>query len=293
MFRRVRQATEATSLNASGLSLSDAGDIDGAIAAYRAATAADPRWSVPWYNLGLQYKYRREWRLSADCNREALQRDESDEAAWWNLGIAATALSDWNQARIAWKRCGIAVPEGTGPIELNLGLTPMRLPSLEVVWCQRIDPARGVIRSVPLPESGHFFGDILLHDGAPNGTRVRNGIEVPVFDVLTRLNVSEFRTYILDIPGATASQRATLCDLAHESGMAAEDWAESVSFICRSCSEGRPHDAHDGQLRQSRPGLPFAVAAATDQQLELLVEKWRHSAGYDGYAGVVPARCDI
>jgi len=52
----------------------------------------------------------------------------------------------------------------------------------EVVWGVRLDPARIRIQNVPLPSSGHRFGDVVLHDGDPSGTRVLDGQEVPVFD---------------------------------------------------------------------------------------------------------------
>ncbi len=278
----------AEELNERGRALSDAGDSHGALAAYRAAAKAAPSWSVPWYNLGLEHKYRGEWRESADCNREAVLRDDSDGDAWWNLGIAATALGAWRQAREAWARCGVSIPAGDGPIETNYGLTPIRLAPAsrgEVVWCDRIDPARAIIRNIPLPESGRFYGDLVLHDGAPNGTRMRQGSEVPVFDELERLQRSAFRTYVLDVPGSTAAQREMLADLAFESGMAAEDWSQSIVFLCRSCSEGVIHERHDDDLRATRPELAAAAAAINEESLGELIDAWRQRAGYEGRVG--------
>jgi hypothetical protein len=286
---------KALRLNERGRSLSDAGDGEGAMEAYRAAIRADASWSVPWYNLGLLHKYRGEWTESAECNLEAVRRDDSDDAAWWNLGIAATALGDWSQARIAWRRCGVAVPDGTGPIEIDLGLTPVRLdPETrgEVVWCERVDPARAIIRNVPLPESGYFYGDVLLHDGAPNGSRMLNGREVAVFDVLQRLVRSEFHTYILDLPGSSESERATLGDVAFDRGAWAEDWSQSVSFLCRRCSTGRPHDGHDSELRGVRPALAVAAAARDDEDVRSLIDAWRERTAYVGHAGFIRAGDD-
>lgn len=188
------------------------------------------------------------------------------------------------------------VPEGTGPIEANYGLTPIRLAPTtrgEVVWCDRIDPARAIIRNVPLPESGHLYGDLLLHDGAPNGTRMRNGEEIPVFDSLECLVRSEYGTYILDVPGSTEEQRALLSDVAFELNGAAEDWSQSVSFLCRSCSEGRPHERHDRELAGDRPALAVAAAAKTDDDVGQLIEAWRERSGYAGYAGFTRAGDDI
>ena len=280
--------TEAEQLNERGRDLADRGDADGAAAAYRAAAEAEPDWFVPWYNLGLLHKYLGDWAQSSECNLEAVSRDPSDEAAWWNLGIAATALEDWAQAREAWARCGVRVPEGSGPIVMNFGLTPIRLQPRtrgEVVWCERIDPARAIIRNAPLPESGHLFGDLLLHDGAPNGSRNRDGVEVPVFDALDRIQVSAYRTFILDVPGSSEEQRSLLGDIAFELGAAAEDWSQSITFLCRRCSEGKPHERHDSELRQERPTLAVAAAARDRDELSRIIEEWRQRAGYDGYVG--------
>jgi hypothetical protein len=79
------------------------------------------------------------------------------------LGIAATALHDWPEA--AATACVRLNPQSSG----------------EVVWGERLDPARLVILNVPLPESRHRFRDIILNDGAENGTRAVGGIQVPVF----------------------------------------------------------------------------------------------------------------
>jgi hypothetical protein len=290
---RWKLSREAERLNERGRELSNRGDAEGAISAYRSAAAADDSWSVFWYNLGLQYKYRGQWHDSVECNGEAVKRDESDGDAWWNLGIAATAIGDWPLAREAWRRCGITVPEGEGPIEANYGLVPIRLaPGTrgEVVWCDRIDPARAIIRNLPLPESGHLYGDLMLHDGAPNGTRTRRGgEEVPVFDALECLETSEFRTYILDVPGSSEAQRALLSEVAFDLGGAAEDWSQSVSFLCRRCSEGRPHERHDSELKADRPALAVAAAAKSEAAVRELIEAWRGRSGFSGYVGVSPA----
>jgi hypothetical protein len=283
--------SDAETLNERGLELSALGDSEGAIAAYRRALELAPEWSLPWYNLGLVHKYRREWKLSAECNLEATRLDPTDEAGWWNLGIASTALGDWARAREAWRKVGISVPGGEGPITMNYGLTPIRLDPGgrgEVVWCDRIDPARAIIRNIPFTESGRHYGDVLLHDGAPNGFRLFGGREVPVFDALECLLPSDFSTFILDVPGSRLSERKALSDVAFELGGAAEDWSESVRFICRRCSEGRPHEQHDSELSGERPQLAVAAAARSSADLDRLILEWRERTGYDGYVGIVP-----
>ena len=85
----------------------DDGDLEKAESAFRKATEADSKSSVSWYNLGLVYKFRKDWAQSLICNQRATETNPKNEAAWWNMGIAATALSKWPEARRAWIDFGL------------------------------------------------------------------------------------------------------------------------------------------------------------------------------------------
>jgi len=176
-------------------------------------------------------------------NQRALELDPSDEAAWWNLGIAATALGNWSEARRAWKGCGIELEDGVGEVRMLSVRACVRLDpsgSGEVVWGQRLDPARIAILSVPLPESGHRFNDIVLNDGAANGTRVEsNGNEVPVFDELSIWKASNYSTFRvkLEMPDDSAKEKLVELCVAHELGV--EDWT-TIRILCAKCSRGNP-----------------------------------------------------
>src|SRR5262249_52365085 len=87
-------------------------DLSRAEKAFSRAAAIAPGWSVPWFNLGRVAKRQRRWRESLEWNRKAVERDSSDKPAWWNLGIAATALGDWPEARRAWTAYGVQLPPG-------------------------------------------------------------------------------------------------------------------------------------------------------------------------------------
>lgn len=176
--------------NEIGRKLLEEGALQEAEASFRKAIDVVPNWSVPWYNLGLVYKQQRKWSESLECNQRATQLNSKDKAAWWNLGIAATALGKWSLARYAWKSFGINVPEGDDELIISLAPVPIRLDlnnTREVVWCSRIDPARAIVQSVPLPSSQHRYGDLVLHDGAPHGYRVIRGKQIPVFDEIQLL----------------------------------------------------------------------------------------------------------
>lgn len=280
-FTQAGKRQRASELNERGRELDDAGRSAEAAESYRRACSIDPTWSVPFYNLGLLHKYRGEWAESLAANLRATQLNAADEAGWWNLGIAATALGRWDVARQAWRGVGIEVPSGQGPIDFRCGETPVRLDPRgepEVVWCERLDPVRARIANIPLGD--HCFGDVVLHDGAANGYRLRGERECPVFDMLELLETSPFSTFAVEVRLADDGEAAVerLCELANERGLAAEDWTASLNILCKACSEGRPHDQHDHAASQPAAGPhQIAIAARSEAEATQLLSAWQSS----------------
>ena len=265
----------AEELNEQGRRLAHAGDATGAESAYKAAIALAPRWSAPVYNLGLMYKYRGEWGLSLQYNKLATELSPDDEASWWNLGIAATAIGDWVQARRAWQACGMTPPVGEGAPEFNFGTTPVRLDpegEAEVVWARRMDPARAVIASVPLPSSRYRWRDIVLTDGAQEGQRMVEGRTYPVFNALQLLSASEFVTIVVELGSANDAAIEALGSMAMDEEIGAEYWGMSTRILCRACSLGLP-DEHTGQ--DSAPAHPHMGLAVRDESVvPPLLDRW-------------------
>src|SRR5262249_24243353 len=134
---------KAAGINQQALELQERGQLKEAVKLYQKAAALDPRWAVPLYNLGLLFKNQHKWATSLKYNRRATELDPQNEASWWNLGIAATALGRWELARSAWRAYGIDIPNGSGPIDFPCGYGPIRLNPKgdgEVVWAYRLDP---------------------------------------------------------------------------------------------------------------------------------------------------------
>ena len=273
----------ASRANERGRALAAVGRAHEAIQEYERACRLDSTWSMPAFNLGLLYKYSGDWKRSLECNQRATELDPDDQGGWWNLGIAATALGRWDVARSAWQRAGLRVPDGDGPPDFPCGRTPIRLnPDAdgEVVWSDRLDPARARIVSIPLAESGFRFADLVLHDGATKGHRRRGDRDVPVFDCLQLLEASSFSTWVAEVEPSAAPATPDLSwsdlleDLAVERGLAAEDWTRSIARICKACSEGRPHAAHE----REHPGAGLhrvAIAAHDTEEVHSLLDEWR------------------
>ncbi len=263
----------ASDLNERGRELADHDDLDGAAKCYREAIDRLPSYEPAWFNLGLVHKFRGEWARAMECNRRAAELGGEDgDPAWWNLGIAATALRDWEAARTAWRAFGIDVAGDEGEIREDYGPAPVRLrgEAGEVVWCLRIDPARAVVRNVPLPGSGHRFGDIVLHDGAPNGERVLGGEVFGVFDELERWQASDVPTLQVEVLVTGDLDSEALSELFDEAGYAAQDWSTTVVPVCRACSEGRVHGKHEATPTSSPAERTFGIGAPPDEAVRLL-----------------------
>jgi len=250
---------------------------DEALTAYAQVLRLAPNYAAAHYNVGLIHKYRLEWKESYAYNKSAVELRPDDNASNWNLAIAATALRDWQTVREIWHRLGFDIDPGEGPISENFGLTPVRLNpdgSGEVVWARRICPVRARIQNVPYPESGFRFGDVVLHDGAPTGTRESDGREYSVFNVLELFESSELSTYVAEVRVSSDDDIAELEGLLDSAKIHNEDWTESVRVLCRQCSEGRAHEQHDHDLKKERHERHVFGLATKGESPEDIFLKW-------------------
>lgn len=201
-----------------------------------------------------------------------------DEAADWSLAIASAALRDRATARSVWRQLGILDNEGDGPILDGFGKTPVRLNpdgDGEVVWAKRLCPVRAQVWNIPCPESGFRFGDIVLHDGAPVGTRQSGGREYSAFDVLELLEASDGSTCVVEIQIERDDDAEELTSSRDEVDIPSEDWTTSVRTPCKQCSEGRAHETHDHELAQEwRDRHLRGVAAKEPAYAQVIVRKW-------------------
>jgi tetratricopeptide (TPR) repeat protein len=253
-------------------------DDEPALAMYRRVLELDPDRPSTLYNIGLIHKYRGEWHASREFNQRSVNLRPDDDAANWNLAIAATALRDWATARAVWRRLGILTKDGTGPIEGNFGMTPVRLDpdgDGEVVWGDRIDPVRVKLSNVPYPASGFRYGDIVLHDGAAVGTREIDGQEYPVFNVLELFEASTWSTYEAEVHAPSETDAADLAEALEKAHVVNEDWTESVRILCRQCSEGNVHEQHDHELDDEWTDRHvFGLAITDPTQAERIIAQW-------------------
>jgi hypothetical protein len=235
------------------------------------------------YMRGLAHKYMLDWSASLHHNLSAIElAEEFGESEHWNAAIAATALGDWERARALWAACGIGIAEGCGPIVDNFGLAVVRLNpwhSGETVWARRIDPVRARLLNVPLPESGHRFGDIVLHDGAPTGTRWDGERKVSVFNALQRLEPSDFMTHAVFVTCDRSEDLLALREATAPGIGYIEDWTGSVRYHCMRCSYGAPH-THDAPVAEGDwvRERNLGIAAQGRKPVEKLLREWERGS---------------
>lgn len=264
----------------------DEGELSNAARDFTALLEQVPENPYYHYMQGLVHKYLLDWPVSLRHNLQAIElSEEFSQAQHWNAGIAATALGEWKTARELWSACDIALPEGDGPIDGDFGVAAVRLnpwQGSETVFMRRIDPVRARLLNVPLPESGHRFGDIVLHDGASTGSRFDGEREVHVFNQLGRLVPSEFQTFVVFVRADSEGELDALLKATAPGIGYAEDWTRSIRHYCMRCSYGAPHRHDQSEAEEStwQTERNLGIAAQSRKSVEKLLKDWA-----SGHAG--------
>ncbi len=252
------------------------------------ACRLNPTLVGAWTNYAIALKHARLWEeCLLACERARALAPEGVEGAeglCWNAGIAATAMERWRDARRAWRSYGLAIADGDldEPLVMdNLGHAGVRVAidtEPEVVFCQRIDPCRAKIMSVPLPESDRRFGDIVLHDGERRGERELATRKILVFDELALAWRGTYETWKVTLECEHAGERDELLALFDGVDGAVEDWTENLSFLCAQCSAGVPHDQHPAPIDAPWQTVrKIGIAVTDERELDRLryLGKWR------------------
>ena len=159
------------------------------------------------------------------------------------------------------------------PVTACVRLNPSH--SGEVVWGERIDPARLVVLNVPLPESEHRLQDIVLNDGAESGTRELNNTKAPVFHELAIWQRSKYSMFRVNIRTEDASAQDILMEFCRSRKLGLDDWS-SIRILCAECSRGNP-GSHDCGAIQEEGRRRFGLAAQTRKDAIAVLRDWKES----------------
>lgn len=269
-----------------GIAAFSDGDSESAIKLYKEILTQKEDWAAPNYNLGLVYKYQGKWEESFKYNKRAVELNREDESAWWNLGIAATALKEWRMARGCWNFFGMKYDDLDEEPDGEISITPIRLNpdgDAEVVWAMRIDPARAILENIPLPESGHRYKDMVLNDGAPKGYREWDGREYPVFDELQLLSKSDYQTFSIKCRIEDQAHFELLAERCEKADIFIENWTTGIRILCAACSLGTPHEHHDEELKEKNSDDLKLIAFASKSETDLteILKAWSEETGID------------
>lgn len=254
------------------------GDVYNAVKLYKRVMKLAPEWDKPYYHLSIIYKYRNEWKPSLHYSQKAIEINPTEEDAWWNLAIAATALKKWQAASDAWNQLGYDVHDQKIRAETELQMIALRInrQQPEIVWARSLDPARARIESIPHPSSGRRYAEVVLHDGKQQGWYVADGKQFPVFDELQQVESSKYHTYavLLDTPQRDAAE--TLGQLCYNEDLGFENWSNLTRLHIPENTNRLPeYYSTSFSTKEASEVQLVAIAALNVRAVRRILQTWR------------------
>lgn len=198
-------------------------DVYHAVKLYKQLVKRLPDWPEPYLALGRIYHERKEWKPSFYYFKKALSFLPDQREAWWSLGIAATALQKRRLARSVWSKFGIDKLKNT-PEGLRLSYDG----TFEILWMKAIDPARAHILSIPHPDSGFRFRDVVLYERKPIGYHIVDRKRIEVYKELGVFKQSPFDTYSCLLHDVNSKQINQLERLCYDAKLGFEVWSNAA-----------------------------------------------------------------
>lgn len=260
------------------------GDVYNAVKLCKRLARLAPDWSVPFAFLSRTYRSRMEWKPTLHYCLRAVEHNAFDENLWETLGIAATALGEWETARYAWNQLGFHFKPSAEALHLDLGIVPVRLnptTAPEIVAARRIDPVRASIESIPQPSSGRRYKDLILVENRPNPTGVGGQFfqaskKLPIHDELQLLKSSTWQTYSVLLHTSSQNDVDTLANLCLSANLGFDNWSNATRFfqpnIHRNVAEYFDRAIFG---KQEREVFLIALAAKQMSEVKAVLESWR------------------
>ncbi len=253
------------------------GDVYNAVKLCKRIIKRLPDWYPPYALLGLVYKYRHDWKAALHYNKKAVSLDASDRMAWWNVGIAATALKKIRLARSVWQKFGFSDADQ----RMLPALKSARVPwgdQFDMIWVRPIDPVRGVIDNIPAPGTDRRFCDIVLLDGVVAGYNVAQQRRIPVYEELGLYKRSLYHTYSCWIAPAAPDDVERLAELCSAADLGFENWSNAAWVLAPQMKRNLPE--YYGPSAFLLPAAPaethhIAIAAPTLQEAEMVLRNWQ------------------
>ncbi|HQU60625.1 MAG TPA: hypothetical protein PLU64_15575 [Saprospiraceae bacterium] len=238
-------------------------------------------WAPPYACLGQIYKLRQEWKPALYYTKKAVSLDAADQASWWNVGIAATALKKNRLARTVWAKFGVEGKRQWPPISIQRAYEKQ----FEVMWVERSGPAQGIIRNIPHPRSGRRYGDTVLFDNTIRGYHTSEYYRLPIYEDLGILKHSIFRTFSCLLQSPDRKDIRALQQLCWEESLGFEVWANAVRAF--SSPQLGPQPEYFSFKMEPVQELLVAIAAPSESQALAVLESWKVISlkGYSDFQG--------
>lgn len=255
------------------------GDVYNAVKLCKRLARLAPDWSVPFAFLCRTYRSRMEWKPTLHYCLQAVEHNAFDENLWETLGIAATALGEWETARYAWNQLGFHFKPSGEALHLDLGIVPVRLnPTTqpEVVAARRIDPVRAVIESIPQPSSGRRYKDLVLVENRVANQLYQLSKKLPIHDELQLLKSSNWNTFSVLLYTPSTADVDTLANLCLSANLGFDNWSNATRFfqpnLHRNVAEYFDQTIFG---KVEREVFLVALAAKQKREVERVMEAWR------------------
>ncbi|MCC6725663.1 MAG: hypothetical protein IT258_14235 [Saprospiraceae bacterium] len=255
------------------------GDVYNAVKLCKRLARMAPDWSVPFAFLSRTYRSRMEWKPTFHYCLRAVEHNAFDENLWETLGIAATALAEWETARYAWNQLGFHFKPSKEALNLDLGIIPLRLNPLtqpEVVAARRIDPVRAVIESIPQPSSGRRYGDLVLMENKPQAQLYQQHKTLPIHDELQLLKSSNWHTFSVLLYTDSAADVDALANLCLSASLGFDNWSHATRFFQPNLHRNVAEYFDQAIFgKMEREVFLVAMSAKQQNEVEHLLETWR------------------
>lgn len=253
------------------------GDVYHAVKLFKRIVKLSPEWVAPYLELGRIYQSRREWKPAFHYFKKTVAFVPDQREAWWSLGIAATALKKDRIARSVWAKFGVQELPRTGE-----GLRLSYNGSFEILWMLAQDPAKGHILSIPHPDSGFRYRDVVLYERKAVGYHVVEQRRIPVYQELGVFKRSPYQTFSCLLHHPNPEQIKQLERLCLEAKLGFEVWSNAARSMVLNNPKAFPE-------YYSRPILPpetpsddtpddhalIAIAALHEAEVLHILDAWQ------------------
>lgn len=259
---------EMRALFEAGLQYENRADYYHAIKLYKRIIKQASYWPEPYLRLGAIYSARKEWKPALYYNKKAIALAVDNKEAWWNVGIAATALRKTRLAKRVWQKFGVSNTTSY-PISVKIAYQD----KFEVLGARRIDAARAIIQSIPHPISGRKFQDILLIGNTVKGHHICGYQKLPIYDELDLLKRSTYSTFSCLLHDIVPKDIDVLQHLCINARLGFEVWGNASRSLSPSVHSGLLPEYYSSPINPQKELLVAIAAKQQGQAIEVL-ESW-------------------